>query len=257
MDEQQHSDNMPRAQLPPSLHEESVDAPVPEPGKHQRDSTAKEPEQQRSARDTDQPPPARIGFVLLVEGGVAVCGLVLGAFGFHASDQPIIELDPVRLRAAVLFGGLATIPLLFGLWVTLHMPGRTLGGLRRVSQEKLVPMFASCSFQQIAVIAILAGFAEELCFRWALQGGIATYLDLPGSEWIAAALAGLLFGLLHFINVPYFIATTVVGFYLGALMIATGTYLAPALTHALYDFFALLALRSLLPGASDQSASSS
>lgn len=244
MDEHLQSDNAPQAR---AVRDESKDASVQNLREHQTNSAVQEPNQRSSPQSTNQPPPVRIGFVLLVEGGVAACGLLLGAIGFCATDQPIIELDPVRLRAAVVIGGLATIPMLLGLWVTLYMPCRFLGQVRQITQDKLVPIFGSCSLKQIAVIAALAGFAEELCFRWALQGGITTYLPLSGSEWIAAAIAGLLFGLLHFVNVPYFVLTTVVGFYLGAVMIATGTYLAPAFTHALYDFFALLALRSLSP----------
>jgi membrane protease YdiL (CAAX protease family) len=87
-------------------------------------------------------------------------------------------------------------------------------------------------------ISLLAGVAEEALFRGALQGGLTARL---GSE-AALGVAAVLFGLCHALNRAYALLATGMGLVLGLEFQGTGTLWAPALTHAAYDFFALLYL---------------
>jgi membrane protease YdiL (CAAX protease family) len=83
---------------------------------------------------------------------------------------------------------------------------------------------------------------EELLFRWAIQGGLAAWFDSPSGQVLAVVIAAVLFGLCHFLNLAYAAVTFVIGIYFGGLMSWSGTWLAPALTHAAYDFLALVYL---------------
>jgi membrane protease YdiL (CAAX protease family) len=90
----------------------------------------------------------------------------------------------------------------------------------------------------LALVSISAGVGEELLFRGFLQAAIADWTN----PWIALAIASLLFGLAHFITPMYAVLATLLGAYLGGLWLACDNLLAPIVTHALYDFLALVYL---------------
>ena len=56
----------------------------------------------------------------------------------------------------------------------------------------------------------------------------------------ALVLASVLFGACHFVNWAYAVTATLLGLYLGVLWLFTGNVLAPAVTHAVYDFVAVV-----------------
>ena len=49
----------------------------------------------------------------------------------------------------------------------------------------------------------------------------------------------LIFGAVHWVNLPYFVLATGVGVVLGVLFVVTESLLAPIALHAVYDFLAL------------------
>ena len=95
----------------------------------------------------------------------------------------------------------------------------------------------SLSLWQLALIALAAGFGEELLFRGLLQQGLHNYF--PAKEWGVIAIVSLLFGLAHCLTATYAIFAFLISFYLGWLYWWTGNLLVPILVHALYDFFVL------------------
>ncbi len=107
-------------------------------------------------------------------------------------------------------------------------------------------MFRGVSVPEFALISLLAGLGEEVLFRGLLQGGLAEVLNdrltpAAASGW-ALVVASLVFGLMHPITRLYAILCFAVGIYLGCLWIATDNLLAPIVTHAVYDFVALVYL---------------
>ena len=58
--------------------------------------------------------------------------------------------------------------------------------------------------------------------------------------WVALVMASLLFGAFHLITWTYAIIGAFIGVYLGLLWIWTGNLLTPMITHAVYDFMALV-----------------
>lgn len=78
--------------------------------------------------------------------------------------------------------------------------------------------------------------SEEAFFRGAIQGSLA---DRVNVIW-AVVLASALFGAAHLITWTYALFAAFIGAYLGWLWIWTGNLLTPMITHADYDFVALV-----------------
>ena len=68
-----------------------------------------------------------------------------------------------------------------------------------------------------------------------------------GLPWAGLAGASLLFGLAHFLTVSYAMLASLVGLYLGVLLLLSGNLLVPIVVHALYDLIALIVLIRLEP----------
>lgn len=197
-----------------------------------------------SPTDVDQETaPDLLLMAVLVEGALIAIALLLAWFGIYDRSQPLTKLDSESVLWPAAVGGLISlIPMLLLLVATIRLDWAFFRSLRETVEEQLVPLFGSLTVPRIALISLLAGLGEELLFRWSLQGGLTEWLEFPGGAWVAAVLAAFLFGFCHFVTWQYAVLTTLIGVYLGGVMIVSGTYLAPALAHAAYDFIALLVI---------------
>lgn len=200
----------------------------------------------------DSQPPGLMRAAVLFQGGLTLLGIAVGLiFGFHDPSQGLLDFGwSSVVKPALIWGGLGTIPMLGYLVFAHFCPWGPLKAIRDVVEEKLLPLLRHCTLLDMVILALLAGLSEELLFRWCLQGGL-TQLTHPlfgERSWVFGLLvSSLLFGALHCINASYVFVTTLVGFYLGWLMIASGTYLAPAVSHALFDFVAFYYIIRILP----------
>jgi len=173
---------------------------------------------------------------LVFEGGLAVLACLLAwLFGLKHPPLTQIPYDP----RAILWGVAATFPLLAGLWLSTRYPIGPLKDLKRVVQELIVPMFRRATLLDFALVSLVAGVGEEMLFRGFVQEGLT---QLSGNEWLALGLASVLFGLAHPITATYAVLAVLIGAYLGLLWLLSGNLLAPMITHALYDFGALVYL---------------
>ena len=170
----------------------------------------------------------------LFESGLVVLALFLGwLFDTRPTDQFFLA------RNAALGGLAATLPLLVGMFLIDRLPLAPFQRMQRIVKESIVPLFAECSWIDLAGIALLAGIGEEALFR----GFVQTWLSGPLGVFGAVAVASVIFGLAHFVTPTYAILAALLGAYLGGLMLYfDGNLLAPMITHALYDFCALLYL---------------
>ena len=137
-------------------------------------------------------------------------------------------------RSAIL-GIVASIPLLLGLRWTLETEVASVRRLVAVVQDQLGPLLAPRSRGELALLAVLAGTAEEILFRGVMQVGLARWLP----DGLALILSGAAFGLAHFLTPMYALLAALAGVYLGALFLLQGNLLAPIVAHAVYDFIAL------------------
>ena len=83
---------------------------------------------------------------------------------------------------------------------------------------------------------ILGGY-EDLKIWWSSHSR-----GIGGSGGVACGLlvASLLFGLCHWVNKEYAVTTFLIGLYFGGLMIWSGTFLVPAVSHFLFDWVAFI-----------------
>lgn len=175
-----------------------------------------------------------VGATLLCEGGLLLLALGIGWFlPTSPWTQLAWHLDAVAIGLA------ATVPLLLGLVLITWYPFGPLKRLQRMTAELVVPLFRDCSTMQLLVISAMAGIGEEFLFRGALQS-LAQYWG--SSPWTAVILVATLFGAVHPITALYAVLAGLVGVYLGWLLLVTDNLLTPIVTHAAYDFGALMYL---------------
>ncbi|MEM7456661.1 MAG: CPBP family intramembrane glutamic endopeptidase [Planctomycetota bacterium] len=177
----------------------------------------------------------------LIEGMLALLALGISWFGFFDRQQPLSGMDREAWLNGLIWGLAALVPMLIYLAWFHFYPTRLLQPMRDFVDAEMRPLFKGCSLLDLAIISILAGFCEELFFRWCLQGGLTTVLpDGIVCTCIALLSVSLFFGLCHWVNASYGISTFLIGVYLGWIMIASKSWLGPAIAHTLFDFIALV-----------------
>lgn len=171
----------------------------------------------------------------LFEGSLVAVAIILGwVFGI----RPLASLSFSAIDAAIGLG--ATLPLLGLLAFCLKCPWPEFRRIDEILEERLVPMFRECQLVQLAILAGLAGLGEEMLFRGIVQAGIQSAIGGTHGLWVGLIASAVLFGLLHLITPTYAILAGLIGLYLGGLWLLTGNLLAPIISHAVYDFLALV-----------------
>jgi membrane protease YdiL (CAAX protease family) len=148
---------------------------------------------------------------------------------------------PLRDRSAwdwlhVVWAIAATLPPLVALWWMQHSTWGPLRRFRETIDRLVTPLFAECSWLDFAVISLVAGVGEESLFRGILQDGLAPWVGTAA----AIIIAGIVFGLVHWVTPMYAFYATLMGIYLGCLLVWFDNLLVPMIVHGLYDFVALI-----------------
>jgi membrane protease YdiL (CAAX protease family) len=110
--------------------------------------------------------------------------------------------------------------------------------LVQVVHDQLGPLVASRSAAELALVAALAGLAEEVLFRGVMQNERGRRVP----DFLALILTSTAFGLAHFLTFSYALLAALAGLYLGAVYWNQGNLLIPVVAHGLYDFVALVHL---------------
>ncbi len=191
-----------------------------------------------------EPPRNFVTIALAVEGSLIVAALAIGRIVGHGPLSGLdFSLDALPDHAMAAWWGItATVPMLVGLVLLDRYPVGPLRGLREVVDRLLVPLFSDVSILQMALISLVAGVGEEMLFRGLLQGGLSEAIGPPWGVLPAVVVASAVFGLAHFITPTYAVLAGLIGVYLGWLFFVTGSLVAPMVTHAVYDFAALVYL---------------
>jgi membrane protease YdiL (CAAX protease family) len=132
----------------------------------------------------------------------------------------------------------AAVPMLFALAVSVLWRPRALEPLFEAVDDFLVPMFRHWTIAELALVSALAGIGEEMLFRGVLQPAVAAHLGTVAG----ITIVGLIFGAVHAINLLYFLFATVVGCYLGLVVVMTDNLLTAMVAHGVYDFAAVVYL---------------
>jgi membrane protease YdiL (CAAX protease family) len=181
---------------------------------------------------------------MVFEGGLAIVAM---GIGWLANQWPLPGLPPEGLplsdgMRAVGWGLLGTLPMLAGLAAVEGIPLRIFRELDAIVDRLIVPLFRRCSLLQMGLISLLAGVGEEMLFRGLLQDGLAAWIGSSRGPWIGLIVASLAFGLAHSLTAGYALVATLIGVYLGGLLLWTDNILCPITAHACYDFCALIYL---------------
>jgi membrane protease YdiL (CAAX protease family) len=116
--------------------------------------------------------------------------------------------------------------------------------LRELLRSHLAAYFAKATLYELACVALAAGVGEELLFRGFLLEALTRHLDADAwGGWLPLVLSSLMFGVVHYVSGTYLVLATLVGAYLGLMVIVSGSLWVPMTTHAVYDFVALIYLQ--------------
>lgn len=170
---------------------------------------------------------------LVFEGGLVGIALGLG----WLLDAPAFAQFQLSWTGAIQ-GVLATLPLLLLVLCAGFLDYRPVKDLFSLSREHITRLFSDASLLDLALVAGVAGLGEEVLFRGVIQTVLATYFGPLAGVLIAAVL----FGLVHSLSLAYVIGATLIGIYLGCLLLISDNLLVPIITHGLYDFIVLVVL---------------
>jgi membrane protease YdiL (CAAX protease family) len=163
--------------------------------------------------------------------------LLVAAAVAYAFGQPLLS-DLHWSGTDFLLGLGASVPLYALFWWMMRSSQGSLARIRRLLVGGLRPLFAPWSLLQLGFLSALAGLSEEVLFRSVIQG---TFTAFFGSA-VGLVAASILFGCAHLITGAYGIIAGAIGMYLGLLWLVGDNLLIPIVTHATYDFAALVYL---------------
>lgn len=164
---------------------------------------------------------------MVFQGSLIPVALVLGAL----LEVPLLTQFDWTIDA-ILIGVLATLPMLGFLAL---LAGSGLEAYRRLESQVrgfLRSLFRGAPPGSVALLALLAGFGEEMLVRGVLQGWLTEHMPVL---W-AILIAAVFFGLAHYLSGFYFLFATLIGIYLGVVYHLTGSLLVVSVAHALYDW---------------------
>ena len=165
-----------------------------------------------------------------LEGGMLAVGWFwANMIGFEFLGQLNISWTTTVL------GLLATVPMLLALFWFGRSQWEPMVCLRELSERLIRPMFANSTVADLAIISVLAGLGEEALFRAAFQPWVDSLIGITASIIIVSVV----FGLVHYVSFAYAVYATIIGAYLGILLIVTDSLWVPIVVHAVYDFIGL------------------
>lgn len=193
----------------------------------------------------DAPVPAKltnrmVGYGILFESLLGVLAVLVGWWlGIFPWPPALASVRPSAVTIG--WGVVATVPLVVMLLLAERIRWAPLARLSDLVKQQILPLLSGASVGDLLALSAAAGVGEELLFRGLLQTWLA-HTAAVGNVG-AVLLAAVLFGMLHRITWTYAILATLVGCYLGWLLVACDTLWVPIIAHGLYDFIALIYLR--------------
>lgn len=185
-------------------------------------------------------------FTIVLEGGLGILAILLASlFGLRLSGHLSFEDTENFLYA--FFG---TLFLLLAYFFLKKLPFPSLKKVEQIVRLFYNKYMSHLTLVQLAVVAALAGFGEELFFRGLIQTGFQIFFasgfsgDGPAAASLAIAATSVLFGLAHAVSKTYFFLAFLISIYLGSIYCVTGNIFVPIFIHGFYDFFVFLCLRA-------------
>lgn len=187
-------------------------------------------------------------FVALATGfelSLAVLAMLIGPwFACEIADEISRPFGHLTVTASVTHAtkfvvqtAFFTLPMVAGLAIIVRSELPAFANLKRVVEERFLPILKPLSAGNLCLIGCAAGFGEEMLFRGFMQTALGQYF--PQSPSLAIGAVAVLFGSLHLVTPTYGVLATIAGAYLGWLYHWTGNLWIPIGVHATYDVVAL------------------
>ena len=167
------------------------------------------------------------------ESMLAVAALLLG---WLLDIQPYADLR--FTETAALLGVAGTLPLLLIFMGMQYLPIPAVKQIKNMIEGSLGQSLIQLHWLHLLILALVAGFSEELLFRGLLQPWLEKLINLSA----ALIISNLVFGLVHAVTPLYALFAILTGLYLGWSLDCQGerNLLIPMIIHTLYDFVAFL-----------------
>lgn len=184
---------------------------------------------------TPTPPPRQPHAGPLIRTELAASAILLFVAGAWSLARGIDLADALRPTLAQIATGVGaglllatTLPLVTAPWARRVLVLRSLKRAWDALESGLGP---GLRIREVLVLAVCSGISEEIFFRGVLMHDV------------GLVASSVLFGLLHPLGMAYVLWATAAGAGFGALYLATGSLVAPALAHGTYNLIALGYLR--------------
>jgi uncharacterized protein len=185
---------------------------------------------------------------ITVELGMGFIALLLGWLFSVDVRQWLPTLSAENswmIFSSLLWGSLAALPMLAAVELIERIDWAPFRELRSLDQLPIVAALLRLSPAELIAISIAAGVGEELLIRGWLMGWLIGSLETatPVAIGIGLIASSLAFGLMHPVTPTYIVLATLIGMYLGGLVLVSGNLLVPIVAHAVYDAAHLLLAR--------------
>ncbi|PPD29536.1 MAG: CPBP family intramembrane metalloprotease [Methylomonas sp.] len=148
--------------------------------------------------------------------------------------------DLIFNERAFVNGVLLTLPLLLLFFSMQELPIQALAKIRQLLLETLGARLYQCHWTDLLILAVIAGFSEEVLFRGALQPWLENVTGITNGLLIS----NLIFALVHAVTPLYALLAMLMGLYLGMSLDydTERNLLTPIVIHSLYDFIAFIVI---------------
>jgi len=185
---------------------------------------------------------------ITIEMGLGFVALALGWITNVDVRQWLPEFraeNLIAIATAIGWGTIAALPMLAMIEVVERIDWEPFRELRTLDQMPVVSLLLALSPAELLTISLAAGVGEEMLVRGWLMGWL---IGPPDQATMATMIAGLAasalaFGLMHPVTPTYVILATLIGLYLGGIVLWTGNLLIAIAAHTVYDAVHLLIAR--------------
>lgn len=190
----------------------------------------------------DQSPDELFRTAVVFESALGFLALFLGwILGPDAREMiPMLDGEGLpEIGKGIAWGCLGAIPMLLLIEGVQRIDCEPVRELHRLGEDGIIRSLVRLNVGELILISVCAGVGEELLFRgWFFEFMRGLFPeDVAGVIPVVTALvvSSVLFGLVHPITKLYVVLATVIGLYLGILMVGTGNLIIPITAHAVYD----------------------
>lgn len=187
---------------------------------------------------------------VIFESALGLLALFLGWLIGPDARELVPKLDFAELNweawspvvSGLFFGTIAAIPMLLMIAVLRRLPLESVRKLERLSDDGMLKLLLKLGPAELLLISVCAGVGEELLFRGWLMQWLSGGPGEVGPIELGVGLVGssIAFGLVHPITKLYIVVASIIGLYLGVLLLLSGNLLVPIAAHAAYDAVQLL-----------------